>query len=527
MKRILWIVAFLFMGGVPERAPAQSEPPLRVRTAVEQDTALVRILDRRTHEPIRFGTAYIIKDDGKVLFLATAQHVLKGAADNPNQSIELQFFGQDLWVSASKATPMQPPELDLAMIEVPRRFASFGTSRRGAALSVNPAVEPGTIAWVYGHDPSFERAVWRECWIKARRGVVIPFDGGGVVGGFSGGVLVSSLGPVAMVTERGPNSTQNQAISYLDIADTLSQAGIEHALIRNPANDALDHAAKTGLTIAFYAEFFYPNGVYRYWSAAEMSSAEAGAYSGTVYNGHAPGEPNTVTLTPTATTVEAVFSTELIWDSNGRGGFPTKTLVFTPTSTPVIEDMVLLKSESEGVVCYLAIPTGSREFLMARTIIEHVKPGQSFASLPRGIELTDKKDLSKANREIPFVNTIEDQGVNAQREFSLPQRLVRHQPITVTGVHLVPDAWRRNQKHIEKEQTLSGTRVLVETLAQRLLDETTLGHDEQAFVLRVLEVPDENLVIRFQNASPVLRNGAYSMIADVLVDYDALRSPNR
>jgi hypothetical protein len=505
-------------------ARAQSEPPNRVRVAIEEDVALVRVVQRTTGEAIRHGTALIVHDDGETLTLVTADHVIKAANESANQSVEVRFFGRDLWVTIGESASLGEAGLDLAMLQVDRRRSPFGRARRGATLPVSQTPADQARVWVRGYDRDTGEAAWRTCWVSRSEGDLVLLNGRGIAPGYSGGVVVSQLGPVGMVTERGPGNSNHRAISYLAIAEALSEIGLDHALVRNPANDALQRALDTQLAVAFYVvDYSNITHGYQYWSAMTIDSVDAGRYSGVVYNGERPRQPNHVDLVPGPTNVKASFTIALSWNMNGNGTMPGTELLFEPVSSLLIDGFVVLRADMGDKVCFLAIPTESSELLLARSILQAVPPGGTFADLPPGIGHTVREDIRHRQTVTPFSAVVYDVPTGDRLEFRLPSGLVRDEPVTITGRHLFPDEMRRGRRE-NVVAAAPQTTVRVETLTDEVLDETVLGEDGGTFTLRLTDVPGDSLRLRFTNEKSIFVNGSRTSISTVIVKYDALRN---
>ncbi len=522
MNRLSIAVAVLF--AAVSWSIGQSEPPNRVRSAVESDVAMVRVMDAASNQPIRFGTAFIVHDDGELLTLTTAAHVVASAIEDANQYVEVRFDGQDRWVAAGNSGVLGSEDLDLATIHVKRSRASSLEGRRGAKLPVAAAPERAGEVWVYGYDTDTNEGVWRKCWVARQDGDAVLLDGRGIKAGYSGGVVVSSLGPVAMMSARGPGNADHRSISFLSIAAALSGSGVDHALVRNPASDALQHCLDRGLSIAGYCLDYRARGfAYQFWAAVELDTAASGSFSGIVYTGDQPGQLNRVAFVPGAATVTARFTVPLKWNNNGIGAMPSTEVELELSETPVIDGFVLLKADVGDRHLYFAIPSGSKEMLFSRALLGAVQPGRDHAVLPSGIEHTVSGDALWNNENHPFVSRVTDNGHTSLLEFSLPANLVRDEPVTISGMHTVPDDLRRRRGWAEKVPELSSIVVHLETIRDTTIAQAPLGDDGKLFVIRASEAPDEKLRLRFGRDPELLTNGASTFISTLTVEYDSLR----
>lgn len=372
---------------------SQTEPPERVRLEIEEDTVAIRLFDPTNSIEIGVGTGYIVGDDGDVLTVLTANHVISKSRVDSDLEILVRFYGRDVWVDAYLDSPVYESD-DVATLSIRRTSSRFGNTPRGRSLSINPPPENDGALWVYGYDKDLEEMVWASGVFISATNSSMDYNARQVREGYSGAVVVSKLGPVAMAIKRGGGGRGHQSLRIDHISGLLHEKNIAFDLQENPAAIALAHVANTGLTMAMHV-FDLDDGS-AFWTGIRIQSKlDDDGYDADLITGEMVGKAH-ISANKNGITV-TILDQDLRW--NIRGNFPKLTdreLHFWPTAEVVKDDFVILKAETTRGKVYIAIPTGNTEYLMSRVFVENTNKNSEKPNLDSWVKEVAR--ISEASR---------------------------------------------------------------------------------------------------------------------------------
>jgi hypothetical protein len=495
---------------------AEVEPPNRVRTAAEEEAVTVRVFDPRNSDTVSIGSGFVVYDDENEVVIATAKHVISAADPTLGYRVEVRFFHRGVWID-TKST-VSDPGRDIAFISMDRHLSPYDIRRRADSLPTTPAGD-GAV-WAIGYDHVKERLEWRTLWPMDADRDSIKLRGDGLAPGFSGGLLVSMAGRVGMLTDRGPGGVGHKAIACGTIARSLQSLDLKSHLSRSIALDALQHALDSKLMVGMYTSVALEPRPVGFWSVVELAGVEGGSFVGRAVNLRKPGGDPELRLTPESSMVRGQFSQIHGAGVSRKASLDTQLVDYRIDPAYTDTEMLALRADTEKAVSFLMIPRGATELLAARAMLANVQGGSDHVNWPRSstLCLEQNRDYSRDGQNPIFGHTFLDSKGRGVLEFQLLPRLVAGKPVTITGTSWVPHETNRKIGGAR----LAATRVTIETVDGRTLGRTVLGEHGGTFSIRLVEVPQETLVLRLENSKPILSSSYRSMVTFLKVEYEAL-----
>ena len=508
-------------------AHAQAEPPYWIRVLAEEESVTVRVFDIVEGRATSTGSGFVAYDDGDTLTLLTAKHVVAAALEAPNASVEVRCFGRGYWLPVTDCVPM--PDDDLAVMTMERRFSPFDDTLRATSIPVAPAI--GTpAAWLFGYSYLSDRLEWRELFATELGDSRVTLRGRSLAHGFSGSLIVTGAGRLALLTDRGPNAQGHVGITCWHIADVLENMGIDASLDQNAAFVALDHSLNNQLTIGMFTiDKSEPrkDRLRTFWGLLDLEqyNTDTGAFVGSALTGESGDVRPRRSLRVTRDSIVGSLNHSHHWTSNGRGRLDELELVYDVDGEYTDEQFLVLRAETSHATTYLAIPRGSSELLVTRSMATASTERGTHVDWPREADfpLQHGGDFSRDGRIPAFMNVFKTPPTFSALEFRIPRSISLGAPITISGRPVLTQENLRHSKADEHLKRISKTIVRVRnTLSGEILGETSLGQDGGQFAMRISEPPDETLSLEFYEESRVLSNGRSSLVTFLEIEYEGL-----
>ena len=530
MRTVLCVYAIMmaFGGGVVSAQPAEPVND-RVRAFIERNTVVLEVFDVGADANIANGTAFVIGQNGDVLVLGTAEHVLEKYRAAIRDQLEVEVRA---WVESPReffrVSVAAPHDGELG---TPVDFCALAASSTEALKYINPVLDKPLIAPVptrdsqavysYGWDREKRRLSWcQRGWVRRVTDSSIEFVASQVLKGRSGSLLCSGSGAFGMIRARGGHGRVNRAVPLSLIAELVERSGHPGMFASSEAAERLEFAYDERLLIGVYGIEKIPleTTFQPVWYVIELEETIDSGYRGKI---HSSTVSAPVVIEPTPAGLSLRVERTVGWVELGeRGKVPGGSYEWEQAPDQALDGMLVMRCEHRrtfehdptrtvSVDLWMALPQRRQELLASRMLMSNkdlFRYGGNYQNEMIDLFVNRGAIGSGAvqKKVRPFTNVMYASR-STQCELVIPGRVHRDRRVELFGRVLWPDFAKQHwptEREPARSFSLDATALPAHSAAR-----VTLDHAGDEFRVSWIQ-RDEIAELRFSQAT----HTAYAML---------------